>query len=72
MITLVQAPDHYELPEASYAFYFDSGSNSLLCRPFAAPGTCASPYTLAIGSAEQECLDYITENNITIPEWLTE
>ena len=72
MITVVQAPDNYELPDGSYAFYFNNISNTLICKPFAAPGTCISPDSLVVADTEQECLDYMTKNNIIIPEWIAQ
>lgn len=71
MITIIENPSYYTLPDNSFAFYFDVNSNTLASQPFSAPGTCVSPiYNLGVGDSEQECWDYIRSNNITLPEWI--
>lgn len=67
MITIVKSPNAHILPDNSYAFYYDEGSNSLISRPFPSPGACTSQYSLVIGESEQECQDYIENNNINDP-----
>lgn len=67
--TIIQQPAHYELPNNSFAFYYNSGSNELVLPPFESPSTCISPHTLVVTTTLEEAWAYIKENNINVPEW---
>jgi hypothetical protein len=63
-MNIIKNPENFSTNESDWWFIFDEDTNTLIVPVIQCSGSTSSPYTLAIGSSEEECINYTEENNI--------
>ena len=63
-MNIIKNPENFTTSESDWWFIFDEDTNTLVVPVIQCSGNTSSPYTLAIGTSEKECNNYIEENNI--------
>lgn len=63
-MNIINNPRNYNTSESDWWFVFDEEINTIVVPVIQCSGNTTSPYTLVIGTSEEECNNYIEENNI--------
>ena len=65
MIYIYNKPNKIQTDDLKYWIIYNKNTSTLILEPIHCSGITSSPYTMVVFDTEEECMNYILENNLT-------